>query len=127
MINDQSWLYQHSARCPTAMQVFLDYNPAYWCFVPLLQTAISTDTKTTWSTTTSKTKASAVAPVKRHANITAEHLANCVPTPPLAYSFSHRQWEEQKFFFQDGKDLAPITSENVDLYNATVVAVCKSI
>lgn len=28
-------LYQHSVRCPAAMQTFLDANPQYWRFVPM--------------------------------------------------------------------------------------------
>ncbi|CAF4800816.1 unnamed protein product, partial [Rotaria socialis] len=26
-------LYQHSAHCPVAIQLFLEHNPAYWCFI----------------------------------------------------------------------------------------------
>ncbi|CAF4634620.1 unnamed protein product, partial [Rotaria magnacalcarata] len=29
-------LYQHSARCPVALRSFLDCNPIYWCFIPVL-------------------------------------------------------------------------------------------
>ncbi|CAF4396489.1 unnamed protein product, partial [Rotaria sordida] len=29
-------LYQHSARCPIALRLFLECNPNYWCFIPLL-------------------------------------------------------------------------------------------
>ncbi|CAF5154493.1 unnamed protein product, partial [Rotaria socialis] len=29
-------LYQHSARCPIALRSFLDCNPTYWCFIPLV-------------------------------------------------------------------------------------------
>ena len=28
-------LYQHSAQCPVAMQIFFDANPQYWSFVPM--------------------------------------------------------------------------------------------
>ena len=28
-------LYQHSVRCPVAMQIFLDANPRYWRFIPM--------------------------------------------------------------------------------------------
>ncbi|CAF4334779.1 unnamed protein product, partial [Rotaria magnacalcarata] len=26
-------LYQHSAHCPVAIQLFLEHNPIYWCFI----------------------------------------------------------------------------------------------
>ncbi|CAM4970956.1 unnamed protein product [Rotaria socialis] len=35
LILKQLCLYQHSARCPVALHVFLDCNPIYWCFIPL--------------------------------------------------------------------------------------------
>ena len=28
--------YQHASRCPIALRLFLDANPDYWCFIPLL-------------------------------------------------------------------------------------------
>ncbi|CAF2116443.1 unnamed protein product [Rotaria magnacalcarata] len=35
IILKQMRLYQHSARCPVALQLFLDCTPIYWCFIPL--------------------------------------------------------------------------------------------
>ena len=32
---DRMKLYQHSAQCPVAMQIFLDANQQYWPFVPM--------------------------------------------------------------------------------------------
>jgi hypothetical protein len=29
-------LYQHSTGCPLILECFLDNNPEYWCFVPML-------------------------------------------------------------------------------------------
>ena len=29
-------LYQHAARCPIALRLFLDCDPGYWCFIHLL-------------------------------------------------------------------------------------------
>ena len=29
------WLYQHTARCPVAIQLFLEANPGYWCLIPM--------------------------------------------------------------------------------------------
>ena len=30
-------LYEHSVRCPVALQRFLARNPNYWCFIPMLE------------------------------------------------------------------------------------------
>ncbi|CAF4597973.1 unnamed protein product, partial [Rotaria sp. Silwood2] len=35
LVKDRMKLYQHSARCPVAMQIFLDANHQYWRFVPM--------------------------------------------------------------------------------------------
>ncbi|CAF4236004.1 unnamed protein product, partial [Rotaria sp. Silwood2] len=35
LVKDRMKLYQHSARCPVAMQIFLDANQPYWRFVPM--------------------------------------------------------------------------------------------
>ncbi|CAF3988222.1 unnamed protein product, partial [Adineta steineri] len=37
---DTMLLYKHSIRCPSAIQLFLDCNPQYWHFVPMLKTEI---------------------------------------------------------------------------------------
>lgn len=36
LMADQMLLYKHSTRCPSAIQMFLDCNPQYWKFVPVL-------------------------------------------------------------------------------------------
>lgn len=38
LVKDGMKLYQHSARCPSALQWFLDENPDYWSFIPTKMT-----------------------------------------------------------------------------------------
>ena len=33
-------LYRHAVRCPTAMQIFLNFNSIYWCFAPHTETEV---------------------------------------------------------------------------------------
>lgn len=35
LVKDGMALYQHTARCPSAIQWFLDENPEYWPFIPI--------------------------------------------------------------------------------------------
>ena len=36
-------LYQHAARCSVALRKFLDFNPHYWPFIPLLWRDLQAD------------------------------------------------------------------------------------
>ncbi len=112
-----SWLYEHSARCPKALQLFLDHNPIYWCFIP-----IAKDTKNLLQTTI---KISSPTPIEQRTDYIVEKLVKAIPTPPTDYIFSRIQREQQRLFFKFGYDRHPVIPKTVDLYNATVVVVCK--
>lgn len=86
--DDHRSLYEHSARCPTALQLFLDYNPKYWCFVPMIK------------------------------NSSKQSFSSTRPQAPYNYEFTPRQRQEQQLLFQQGR---PMTSNTLDLYQATVV------
>lgn len=47
-----------------------------------------------------------------------------LPMPPHGSCFSRRQRADQYLFFKDGHDKRP-PSSHLDLYNATVLFVCK--
>ena len=50
------------------------------------------------------------------------HLLMSLPKPPLGFDFSAGQREEQRLFFKHLHDRV-VPRYNVDLYNATLVAV----
>lgn len=114
-------LYQHSVRCPVAMQIFLDANPQYWRFVPM--TLMEADTPE---------QQSIEEPIlynefdcnRRSEGDTLLYVAS-VPKPPQGYVFSKRQLILQTEYFHHLRD-KNLPNQNIDLYNATVVAVCKS-
>ena len=129
--NDQLWLYQHAARCPAALQLFLDYNPEFWCFVPMktveLQlrqgpvrgylapspmahreaTTSESDMSTSWT--------------RKDAEV--RFLVQNVPRPPLGYDFNNYQRQQQANFFKWTQD-RNVPLNNVDVYNANIIAVC---
>lgn len=133
-INDKSWLYQHSARCSIALQLFLDYNPEYWCFVPMksveqqfvhgtvrgylsrqssyraISTPSESDRFTTW--------------IRKDADV--RLLMDNLPQPPYGYSFNHYQRQQQANFFKWTQD-RNVPLYNVDLYNANIIAICMCI
>lgn len=113
-------LYQHSVRCPVAMQIFLDVNPQYWRFVPM----------TFDESEQSEQKQISRTVVFDPSDSNSRTLDACriyieaVPKPPSGYTFSDRQILLQTEYFHQKRDQI-LPNENLDLYDATIVAVCK--
>ena len=107
-------LYQHSARCPSALRAFLDCHRDYWCFIPQLACDAAAD------------NAPHVAGDPEDRRVTT--YLERVPLPPAAYAFSSRQRNEQRSFFEWFVALPrrhPCVVF-VDLFKAAPIAVRKS-
>ncbi len=127
-------LYQHSTRCSVAMQMFLNCYPHYWIFVPMLshiaqqhninyrQSAaaaaelINTTTITTTTTTTSTS----------HHDLEIQSYLRNIPLAPHGYEFSQQQYHAQIRFFKEKKH-QQLPDLPLDLYNASIIVVCKCI
>ncbi len=116
------WLYQHTARCPIALQLFLDANPDYWCLIPITLE----ETKSKINTRIHSSSQIRSVPPSR-LELDAKYLVDQVPDPPEGYLFTDRQKYDQLQFFRTMKDQLLSSSVNtmVDLYNAAIIAVCK--
>jgi hypothetical protein len=119
-------LYQHTSRCPVALQSFLDCNPAYWCFVPQRWNASMTAHFNFLGEPTQHTDE--VTRLVRLGVIEDQRVADCldrVPLPPAAYVFSFQQRQQQRFFFKEWLSRTdpqrPYTS--LDLYTFNIIAV----
>ena len=131
------------------LQVFLDNNPAYWCLVPMSchQAKLDDDAYASFSgninvaiTTVAAAPQQLESPtfaakpvffaevLGRNTRSREESiwLSKGVPKPPYGYRFSHRQIEGQIDFFKYKKESYVLPSNLVNLYNYTIVAVCKS-
>ncbi|CAF1416271.1 unnamed protein product [Adineta steineri] len=85
-------LYKHSIRCSSAIQLFLDCNPQYWDFVPMLKTEIQNSLRN-----------------------------NLLSMPSDNYTFSAYQRLKQIQVLRDKREcLKP--NLHLDLYNATIIA-----
>ena len=117
---DRMKLYQHSVRCPVAMQIFLDTNPQYWRFLPMtleesekpeqqnILRPLLTD-EIDWNLRSTED---------------CRIYVEAVPKPPSGYIFSNRQILLQAQYIHKKRDkTAP--NGDIDLYHATIVAVCK--
>ena len=104
------------------MQIFLDANPQYWRFVPMLveesqrpeQQSIQNSHLTDELDWNQRSKTDCFICVE------------AVPKPPTAYTFSTRQLLLQTQYFHKKRDLT-LPNVDIDLYHATIVAICKFI
>ena len=115
---DRMKLYQHSARCSHAMQIFLDANPQYWRFIPMTidesmkpeQTNIHRPVLSDEINMQYRTKEDAIV------------CMDAVPGPPTNYVFSNRQIVLQTQYFHQNRDKT-LPNMNIDLFRATIIAV----
>lgn len=125
--NNAMWLYQHTARCPKAIQLFLDANSDYWCLVPmtLADPTLQLNEASLPPPPPDEKDSNELPSVRIKAYV--KYLTDLIPTPPEKYTFSDCQKYQQRYFFQKGKDQLLFTSPqtNADLYNANIVAVRK--
>ena len=114
-------LYQHSARCPVAMQIFLDANPQYWSFTPMtieesqqseqqsIRHSIEFSDQLDWNVCSKED---------------CRRYVEAVPKPPTGYIFSNQQILLQAQYFHRKRD-KNLPNQDIDLYDATIVAVRK--
>ena len=121
-------LYQHAARCPSALRVFLECNPQYWCFIP----RPCNETMMNHFNCLGE-------PLERVSEM--DHLVQSgviddrrlirylehVPLPPAGFMFSYQDRQQQRFFF---KHLLSVHHDQMpyiplDLYKVSIIAVRK--
>ncbi|CAF1469686.1 unnamed protein product [Rotaria magnacalcarata] len=123
-------LYQHSARCPVALRSFLDCNPIYWCFIPVLWSeALAENSVHTRGTSDTDLLLLQVLTSTAVGNRRLANYLDCVPLSPAAYVFSNQQVKQQRSFFQQfiscTNDQLPYLT--LDLYKVAIIAVLPDI
>ncbi|CAF1311890.1 unnamed protein product [Rotaria sordida] len=106
-------LYQHSIRCPKAIQLFLHVNSDYDCFIPMTYDQARVD---------DRNKIIELSPVSNFNDIFIQH----VPIPPNGYIFSNCQQEKQRKFLERSHLIKSRNEKlftSVDFYNVSVIAV----
>ena len=121
-------LYQHSAKCPVALRTFLDCNPDYWCFIPLLWQDAE-EANMAYLREASNLNMGMNHNINmsvRHSKRVSDYL-DMVPIPPAAYAFSYRQRQQQRSFFERILTLTihqqPFST--LDLYQFSIITVRK--
>ena len=120
-------LYKHSARCPAAMQLFLDCNSQYWPFIPMLEQDAQKDNQLYQLPPSIPPDPSS--PLMTSSHTRTDHEAGCSMTnlPPLPsrqYTFSTRQSAQQFLYFKNRQDYY-WPNFNLNLYRAAIIALCK--
>ena len=117
-------LYKHSARCPIAVQMFLNCNPQYWSLVPMLKTEAEQDNQYFHSLPDSipedPTSHFISSPDVRSDHEAGTAMNDLPPFPSDQYTFSNRQCMEQFQFFKTKQDLYK-PNAHLDLYQATII------
>lgn len=123
-------LYEHIARCPDALQIFLNSNPNYWCFIPIHWDEAIADNAKHLPSSTSIDPALAYVTATTNIDdpIVAFYIEN-VPLPSVCYTFSYQQLMQQRLFFDQYSStfMNPLPYKPIDIYKVAIIAVCKSI
>ena len=121
-------LYQHAARCPSALRVFLDCNPQYWCFIPRPCNATMLNNFNCLGEPLERT--SEMDHLVQNGVIDDRRIVRYlehVPLPPAGFMFSYQDRQQQRFFFKHllTADQQQMPYVPLDLYRVAVVAVRK--
>ena len=125
-------LYRHLARCPVALRQFLSSNPSYWCFIPLPWEEALADNIVylpNASTTNSQLMTMMSNCFKDYQEVAGQ--LDYMPLPPPAYTFSYRQRQNQRQFFERLSHSTSFLTNNsmpytpLDLYKVSIIAVRK--
>jgi hypothetical protein len=131
-------LYKHAARCPWTIQIFLNFNPIYWRFLPItsneavqqsrhyvLPSSLVIFDSVHPTSIASKDRHAISATANTRADEEARSCMRNIPEVPRGYTFSTRQRIEQFQYFKDKLDIRTKQNESIDLFNVAVIAVCK--
>ena len=121
-------LYQHSAHCPVAIQLFLERNPSYWCFISKSKEEVTQEndyyTRIVLGT---GSEFMFMLPKRTDQQKKVARLLTGLSLPSTARHFSSAQIQKQRIFF-DRLLLSPVDElpyVETDLYKLKIIAVCK--
>lgn len=131
-------LYKHVARCPSPMQVFLNFNPIYWRFVPMLvheaeqqnrsyilpSSVILLDPNIP-NSIGSKNRQAIPATADTRSDEAVRSCIRNLPPVPHGYTYSILQRAEQFLYFKDKLDMVTKQDDSIDLFNISIIAVRK--
>lgn len=131
-------LYRHAARCPSAIQIFLNFNSIYQCFIPItinettehsqnfiVPSSIVLFDLINPTSIGSKDREAIPATMDTRSDEETRSCMRRIPVPPPGYTFSIRQRIQQFQYFKNKQDIKPKQNESIHLFNAAIIALCK--
>ena len=120
------------------MQIFLNFNTAYACFVPVPMVEAARHNRTHVLPTSlvlldsdnptaigSKDRQAVSGSAQTRSDEAVRSQMRNIPPVPHGYAFSTRQRVQQFQYFKNQLDLNAKQDDTVDLFNASIVAICK--
>lgn len=109
---DTMRLYQHPKQCSAVIQSFLNQNPDYWIFIPMLNADANQENLSSPSTTT----------MSHHEHrVDIQKCLHALPRPPTGYKFSTIQIQQQHEFFVQQSYKKSI-NVNYQVYHSKIIA-----
>lgn len=131
-------LYRHAARCPCTIQIFLDFNPNYACFIPItdaeatqknrnfvLPASLVLHDAINPSSIGSKNREAIPTTATTRSDETVRSCIRNIPPVPQGYAFSMQQRVQQFQYFKAKQDDKFNQNKFVDLFNVAIIAVCE--
>ncbi|CAF4999167.1 unnamed protein product, partial [Rotaria socialis] len=119
-------LYQHSAHCSVAVQLFLEHNPVYWCFIPRPRKDVEQENEFyARIVLATGSEFVYVLPKRTNQEKKVARLLTGISFPPPERHFSSAQIQKQRLFF-DRHLLSPVDQlpyVETDLYKMKIIAV----
>ena len=129
---------KHAARCPWIIQIFLNFNPIYECFVPItIAEALQKNRRCVLPSTLilhdainptsigSKDRESIAGSATTRSDEMARSCMRKIPSAPPGYAFSTRQRIQQFQYFKSKQDIQTGQHTTIDLFDVAIIAVCE--
>ena len=127
-----SLLYIHAVQCPALLEIFLQNNPQYNCFIPMLlehatenNLFTDTDDSSSLSFITSSTTHRSTTSEGQDCSIN-DDIEKCLanlPKPSKDAVFTQNQRQQQRYFFQQYLSNHKFFLNSFDLYHVTLLTV----
>ncbi|CAF5198610.1 unnamed protein product [Rotaria magnacalcarata] len=118
--------YQHSAHCSVAVQLFLEHNPAYWCFISRSRREVEQENNFyTGLVLATESEFAFILPRRTNHEKKVARLLTGVMLQPAENHYSTAQIQKQRIFF-DRLLLSPVDQlpyVEADLYKMKIIAV----
>lgn len=121
------------------MQIFLNFNSIYWCFVPHTNTEVEVQNRQNVTLPSSLILLDTIHPTSiaskdrnaifatqttRSDESVRSYMRN-LPPAPYGYNFTIQQCAQQFQYFKNKHDLTDQQNPLMDLFNVEVIAVCQ--